>query len=174
MKTLTQHIYENNFHKSEIKDNKSSLISLDEKLVVNKNFKVNGNDEFYETFKESIGTFMECHYFTYHRHFKDIKNIPLTSKLSSEINDAFDKAKRPSGEVMHCIAGSEMSIKIYNNMIEYIDEHQNELEMMYNVKYLGGDFVVNVIETSEILCAIVGPKRATPTSSYGNIIVTFK
>lgn len=59
MKSFIQYIYENNFHKSEIKDNKSSLISLkdnksslislkdnkpslislNEKLIINKNYK---------------------------------------------------------------------------------------------------------------------------------------
>ena len=147
---------------------------VNEKLLINKNFKVNGNDEFYETFKESISDLMECQYFTYHRHFKDIRYIPINSKLSDEINDAFEKAKNSSGEIMHCAAETNVSMKIYNNMIEYIDEHQNELEMMYNEKYASADFVVKVIETSEILCALIGPKKVTPTSSYGNIIVAFK
>ena len=39
MKSLTNYIYENNFHKSEIKSDKSSFISLSEKLVINKDFK---------------------------------------------------------------------------------------------------------------------------------------
>lgn len=147
---------------------------MNEKLLVNKNFKVNGNDEFYETFKESISDLMECQYFTYHRHFNDIRDLPLTKRLRNEINDAFDKAKSSLGEIMRCVTDTDTSIKIYNNMIEYINEHQNELEMMYNDKYSGVYFVVKVIETSEILCALIGPKKVTPTSSYGNIIVAYK
>ena len=151
---------------------------LSEKLVINKNFKVNGNDEFYETFKESISDLAQCQYFTYHRHFKDIKNIPLTKRVHNEINDIFEKAKSSSGEIMHCIANTNTSMKIYNNMIEYIDEHSNELEMLYDEKYsgfsYGVNFVVKVIETSEILCALIGPNKVTPISSYGDIIVAYK
>ena len=150
---------------------------VNEKLVINKNFKVIGNDEFYETFKESISDLMECQYFTYHRHFKDIRYIPIASKLSDEINDAFEKAKSSSGEIMHCVTGSNTSMKIYNDMIKYIDAHKNELEMMYDKTYsgfTGFEFIVKVIETSEILCALIGPKKVTPTSSYGDIIVTYK
>lgn len=148
---------------------------IEERLIINKNFKVNGNDEFYETFKESISDLMECQYFTYHRHFRDIRYIPMISKHSDEINDAFEKAKSSSGEIMHCIAESNTSMKIYNDMIEYIDEHKNELEMMYDHTYSGDvDFVVKVIETPEILCALIGPKKVTPTSSHRHIIVTYK
>ena len=120
---------------------------VNEKLVINKNFKVIGNDEFYETFKESISDLMECQYFTYHRHFKDIRYIPIASKLSDEINDAFEKAKSSSGEMMYD--------KTYSG-------------------FTGFEFIVKVIETSEILCALIGPKKVTPTSAYGDIIVTYK
>ena len=135
-------------------------------------------DDFYETFKESISDLMECQYFTYHRHFKDIRYIPINSKLSDEINDIFEKANSSSGEIMHCIANTNTSMKIYNDMIEYIDEHENELEMMYDKTYsgfaFGVEFIVKVIETQDILCALIGPKKITPTSSYGDIIVTYK
>ncbi len=150
---------------------------VNEKLVINKNFKVIGNDEFYETFKESISDLIECRFFTYYRHFKDIKNIPLTKRVHNEINDIFEKAKSSSGEIMHCLATTSNSMKIYNDMIEYIDEHQNELEITYDKTYsgfTGFEFIVKVIETSEILCALIGPKKVSPISSYGDIIVTYK
>ena len=165
------------FNQKDLDDVEPFKENVDEKLVINKNFKVNGNDEFYETFKESISDLMECQYFTYHRHFKDIRYIPIASKLSDEINDAFEKEKSSPGEIMHCIANTNTSMKIYNDMIKYIDTHKNELEMMYDKTYsgfAGFEFIVKVIETSEILCALIGPKKVTPTSSYGDIIVAYK
>lgn len=166
------------FNQKDLDDIEPFEENIDEKLIINKNFKVNGNDEFYETFKESISDLMECHYFEYCDHFKNIRYIVRAGSIVDKINDAFEKAKSSSSKIMHCLVTTATSRKIYNNMIEYIDEHSNELEMMYDEKYsgfsYGVNFVVKVIETSEILCALIGPNGVTPISSNGHIIIAYK
>lgn len=150
MKTLTQHI-------SQVKTLHSLNEFIEEKLVINKNFKTKDNDEFYNEFQEEL---------EYDSHFiwkivSELKNvipIAIYEKEKKVITDTFDIKKKILYTRINNMSNN-YAIHIYKKMIDFINNNDDIMEFIYGNYDDYKMYGVYLFKTEKKLLCIIGPKE---------------
>ena len=149
-----------------LKDNKSSLISLNEKLLVNKNFKdTNANDEFYNEFGGILSANSDIGWFkTY-----NIKNsIPM--KIAIEDKNAVNKIKEffniSSIKYSRSVTDDYKKERaLYYDILKFISDNKDDMEFFYiNEQTQNGDYLIYLFETGKIKVAVWGHEKIVDTN----------
>lgn len=178
MKTLSNYI----------KSNKSSLISLSEKLViipsqvnekliVNKNTKlVSDNEEFYEEFKDYLN--IRNHNIDWYHSANVVWALP-TSMEPAWINATTDFFAKRSVYVKYAkdMKHYDKLTKLYKDMIEFIND--NDVELAYkgydtNNKFKGDDYFIYLLETEKLKVCIYGWPEVDVENHIGTMIFQYK
>ena len=153
---------------------KSLNTYLNEKLLVNKNFKgVNANDAFYNDFGSILSADSDINWFkTY-----DIKDL-LSIKIAIEDENAIDKLKEffNIGKVKYSRSATEDFPKertLYYDILKFIADNKDDMKFFYiNEQTTNGEYFIYLFETGKIKVAvwghekIVGTRRGTIVFQY--------
>ena len=149
-----------------LKDNKSSLISLNEKLLVNKNFKgTNANDEFYNEFGNILSANSDIGWFKPHN-IKDLFSL----KLALEDENAVNKLKEffNNDNIKYSRSVTEDFKKeraLYYDILKFIANNKDDMKFFYiNEQTTNGDYLIYLFETGKIKVAVWGHKKIVDTN----------
>ena len=134
---------------------------LDEKLLINKNFKdVNANNEFYNEFSNILSSDSDIGWFTR----DDIKGIiPMIieiedKKAVNKIKEFFDTAGIKYTRSVTQYFKKEYTL--YYNILKFIADNKDNMEFFYiNEHAYGGEYLIYLFETGKIKVAVWGNKK---------------
>ena len=146
---------------------KSLNTYLNEKLIINKNFKdVNANDEFYNKFRKVLSSKSKFGWFE----IRGIANsIPM--KLSIEDKTASNKIKEffNIDNIIYTRAVMEnfkKECELYYDILKFIDDNKDDMEFFYmNEHTKSGEYLIYLFEARKIKVAVWGNKKIV----YNNI-----
>ena len=157
-----------------LKDNKSSLISLNEKLLVNKNFKsVNTNDEFYNEFG---GILSKDSNIGWWKRLTSKDMIPM--KLAIEDKNAVKKVNQFFGNddfkyIRSVSKDFEEEQKLYYDIFSFIKNNKKDLNFFYiNERMNKGDYFIYLFEAGNIKVGIWGHETIKDTNK-GTIVFQY-
>ncbi len=173
MKTLTEHI----------KNNKSSLISLSEKLVINKDYKY--DLDFYNNFKEDIDSLFKDNF------FKELDSIDLCLYPKSRWSDGlrrdiiyvfnrYGTKNNPcyKGVAWHSVSNpaNTEACKVWEKFIEYIKDNKDELYAADDILICKEGFTCTyVINSNKALIFLDGNTDIHYSKfSDGHIVIQYK
>ena len=160
-----------------IKSDKSSLISLSEKLIVNKNTKlVSDNELFYEEFKYYLN--IRNHDIDWYQSASVEWALP-TLMNPAWINTTTDFFAKRSVYVKYAkdMKHYAQLTKLYKDMIEFINV--NDIELAYkaydtNNKFKGDDYFIYLLETEKLKVCIYGWPEVDVENHIGTMIFQYK
>ena len=135
---------------------KSLVRHINEKLIVNKNFKgINTNDEFYNEFQEELN---EGSYLIWDvaSELKNVIPIGISEKEKKVITNAFDTKKKILYTRINNTSNN-YTVHIYKKMMEFINS--NDIEFIYNNYDDYKMYVTYIFKAGKRLLCIVGPKK---------------
>ena len=143
-----------------LKDNKPSLISLNERLIINNNFNgINANDAFYNKFSSILSADSDINYFKIH----DIRGI-IPQKVSIEDKNAVNKIKEffNDNSIKYSIFVTDYFKKeyeLYYNILKFVDDNKDDMKLFYmNDKTKNGDYLIYLFEAGDIKVCVWGYK----------------
>ena len=154
---------------------KSLNTYLNEKLIINKNFKSGiANDEFYNKFCNFLSSNSNIRWFKIY----DIRDS-ITRKISIEDKTALNKIEEffniEDGVIYKrdIIPYFKNTCELYYDMLKFIDDNKDAMEFFYmNEHTKSGDYLIYLFEAEKIKVAVWGHKkiidkeRATITFQY--------
>lgn len=157
---------------------KSLNTYLNEKLLVNKNFKyTNANDEFYEKFKDELKVNSEILWFKV-EHVENIipTKISIGDKNSSnEIKEFFNI--KEIKYVRSVAKKFKKTCKLYYDILKFIDDNKDEMEFFYmNEKMNGGDYadyLIYLFDAGKIKVAVWGDTKIEDDNRGGTIVFQY-
>lgn len=144
---------------------KSLNTYLNEKLLINKNFKVNVNDKFYEKFKDVLKTNSDIGWWK-----TGSINAVIPMKLSIEDKNAVNNVKEffNTDDFVYSRSVSkdfEKEINLYYDILKFIANNKDNIEFFYiNEKMNDGDYLIYLFETGKIKVAVWGHENIVSTN----------
>ena len=170
MISLLQYIKDN-----KSKDNKSSLISLDEKLIINKEFSgVNYNDMFYDKFEDDFVDLSTDGKFKTTDSVNKIYAINIPFSYKSSIENEIRKRVPKNNSIFYSVIVDSHQENIYKKMIEYINDNYESMSFFIDKSFSGGDYTALIFETTDYIIGLIG-SRKFPLSIVDSVILfTYK
>lgn len=154
--------------------------SIDEKLIVNKNYNVaNYNAEFYNTFKKDFGEMTNNLWFRQNKHVADITSPNIYPTLQVQIyNDFEEVVSHKNGyhiwQAKFTGHNTDRKLLIWLNMMKWIFEHENEMTFKISEDFDSDCHFIREFETDKWIMCFVGPERVTNMSENGNLFFAWK
>ena len=147
---------------------KSLNTYLNEKLIINKNFKSGiANDEFYNKFCNFLSSNSNIRWFKIY----DIRDS-ITRKISIEDKTALNKIEEffniEDGVIYKrdIIPYFKKPCELYYDMLKFIDDNKDAIEFFYmNEHTKSGEYLIYLFEAEKIKVAVWGNKKIV----YNNI-----
>jgi len=154
--------------------------SIDEKLVINKNYNVTDyNAEFYTTFKKDFEELTNNLWFRQYKHVTDITSPNIYPTLQVQIyNDFEEVVSHKKGYHIWNVtfSGHNIDRKLYMwlKMMKWIFEHENEMTFKISEDFDNDCHFIREFETDKWIMCFVGPERVTNMSENGNLFFAWK
>lgn len=158
MKTLSQHI--------------------DEKLLVNKNYKYSNsgsnnvyNDKFYEYFKKDFQWISLHNRWDNVKHMNEISEIKTPAEYRCALNDIVKKYVQSNYIIYYYAASISAKGKdMFNRMQQWIDNYTDDMTFIVNDRVGQGIYNIKIFETHEHIIGIIGNAISSPLLN-GNVIL---
>lgn len=144
-----------------LKDN-----SLNERLIINKNFKgCNANDVFYNEFSSILSADSDINYFKIY----DIKPI-IPHKVSIEDKNAVIKIKEFFNDnsikyTRFVTDYFKKECELYYDILKFIDDNKDDMKFFYmNDQTKNGDYIIYLFEAGNIKVCVWGYKKIVDTN----------
>ena len=154
--------------------------SIDEKLIVNKNYNVSDyNAEFYNTFKKDFDEMTNNLWFRQFKHVADITSPNISPTQQVQIYDDFEEVvghKKGFNiwSATFCRHNTDRKLHMWLNMMKWIFEHENEMTFKISEDFDADCHFIREFETDEWIMCLVGPERVTNMSEHGNLFFAWK
>ena len=137
---------------------------VDEKLVINKNFKgIDANDEFYNKFCNILSADSDIGWIKP----RNIKNL-LSLELAFEDKNAIDKIKEFFNTnaiySMSVLEDREKECALYYDILKFIADNKDDMKFFYiNEQSKSGDYLIYLFETGKLKVAVCGHEKIVDT-----------
>ena len=168
MKTLSQYIYENNFHKSEI----------NEKLIINKDYKSPGiNNTIYDAFKKDFQWMSHTNMWGM---YEDLNNIVAPDKvIRKKLNDIIRPRVPNNRSIFVHYVNNKKTTNIFYDMLDLLNKKHDDIDFLYDdteTIFTNSKskckIIIKIFETDEHVIGIVGPENKSD-STHANTIIIF-
>lgn len=154
--------------------------SIDEKLIVNKNYNVTDyNAEFYNTFKKDFEEMTNNMWFTQYKHVTDITSPNIYGNQQVQIYDDFEEVvgHKKGYHIWNATFrrhNTDRKLNMWLNMMKWIFEHENEMTFKISEDFDNDCHFIREFETDKWIMCFVGPERVTNMSEHGNLFFAWK
>ena len=147
---------------------------IQEKLVINKNFKGinnNANDEFYELVKSMMNEISSGHAWKYADNISQILEIKTTDQYKESIDEKINDIIRKDNCIFYFICMSTYRRNEWKSWLDWINEHEDDMTFLANDTLGNGIYEVRVFETSERVIGLFGNTVSTSPNDGCRIIL---
>ena len=154
--------------------------SIDEKLIVNKNYNVSDyNAEFYDTFKKDFEEMTNNMWFTQYKHVADITSPNISPTQQVQIYDDFEEVvgHKKGYHIWSATFrrhNTDHKLNMWLRMMKWIFEHENKMTFKISEDFDADCHFIREFETDEWIMCFVGPERVTNMSENGNLFFAWK
>ena len=153
---------------------------LNEKLVINKNFKSPGiNNSIYDAFKKD---FQWMSNYNMWGMYEDLNNTFIPDKVvRKKLNDIIRPRIPKDRSIFVHYVNSKKTTKIFYDMLKLLNKKNNDIDFLCDdneTRYINltsmskSKVIVKVFETDEHVIGIVGPENKSD-STYSNTVIIF-
>ena len=137
---------------------------VDEKLVINKDYNIFSiNDEFYE-FAKSMMDEIPGKAWKHADNISQIREIRIADSYKESIDEKINNIVKEDNCIFYFICKSDYRRDQWENMLDWINEHEDDMEFLANYTLGNGIYEVRVFETSERIIGLFG--NTVSTSPY--------
>ena len=159
-----------------LKDNKSSLISLNERLIINNNFKGGkANIEFYDKFSNFLSSKSDLGWFDVY-HIKDA----ISTEILHDNETAYNKIKEFfSDNYIKYILGVtehyEDRCELYYDILKFINDNKDDMDFIYiNEPTNRREYLTYLFEAGKIKVGIWGYETVVVGERSPHVTIAFQ
>ena len=151
---------------------KDLITFINEKLLINKNYNaVSTNDEFYEFAKSIMNDISSRKAWKQADNINQIRKIITSSSYRESIDEKINNIIREDDYIFYFVCKSAYRRNQWKSMLDWINEHENDMVFLANDTFGNGTYEVRVFETSECVIGLFGNIVSTNPNDGCRIIL---